>query len=101
LAISDVRSSVAATATDPGTGKVVATYAGIQSAPLSGGTVGAGYEYAFTTWISAKVEYLHFELGRSNYPVGVPPLGVPGVWTATTRFSGDIVRVGVNFLLHE
>ena len=93
LAISDAHSSVAATAGS-------ATFAGLLSDPRSGWTVGAGYEYAFTTWISAKVEYLHFELGRSNYPVGVPPLGVPGIWTASTRFTGDIVRVGVNFQLH-
>ena len=94
LAISDAHSSVAATAGS-------ATLVGIQSAPVSGWTVGAGYEYAFTTWISAKVEYLHFELGRSNYPVGLPPLGVSPTGTAGTRFTGDIVRVGVNFQLHE
>ena len=94
LAISDAHSSVAATA---GSGTLV----GILSDPRSGWTVGAGYEYAFTPWISAKVEYLHFELGRSNYPVGLPPLGVSPTWTASTRFTGDIVRVGVNFQLHE
>jgi outer membrane immunogenic protein len=93
LAISDAHSSVSATAGS-------ATLAGSLSDPRSGWTVGAGYEYAFTRWISVKVEYLHFELGRSNYPVGVPPLGVPGIWTASTRFTGDIVRVGVNFQLH-
>jgi outer membrane immunogenic protein len=101
LAISDAHSSVSATATDPRTGNIVATYVGALSDPRSGWTVGAGYEYAFTRWISAKVEYLHFELGRSNYPVGVPPFGVSATWTASTRFTGDIVRVGVNFQLHE
>ena len=94
LAISDAHSTVAATAGS-------AALVGILSDPRSGWTVGAGYEYAFTRWISAKVEYLHFELGRSNYPVGVPPLGVSATWTASTRFTGDIVRVGVNFQLHE
>jgi outer membrane immunogenic protein len=94
LAISDAHSSVATTAGN-------ATLVGILSDPRSGWTVGGGYEYAFTTWISAKVEYLHFELGRSNYPVGLPPLGVSATWTASTKFTGDIVRVGVNFQLHE
>jgi outer membrane immunogenic protein len=97
LAISDVSSSFSSAAGS-------ATFAGSLTSPTptSGWTVGAGYEYAFSTWISAKVEYLHFELGGSSYPVSVVTGGgpLPASWTVSTKLSGDIVRAGVNFQLH-
>lgn len=54
---------------------------------------------------------MHYDLGRVNYSVGnlaailLPPLPVPATGQlgfasdarATTRFDGDIVRVGVNY----
>jgi outer membrane immunogenic protein len=98
LAISDVSSSVSGTA---GSG----TFAGslTSATPISGWTAGAGYEYAFTQWISAKVEYLHFDFGGRSYPVTFVPgsNSLPTTWTASNKISGDIVRVGVNFQLHR
>jgi outer membrane immunogenic protein len=98
LAISDVSSSASGTA---GSG----IFAGSLTSPTpsSGWTVGAGYEYDFTEWISAKVEYLHFDLGGSSYPVSFVPGSntLPATWTASTKISGDIVRVGINFQLHR
>jgi len=98
LAISDVSSSFSAIAGD-------ATFAGSLTSPTptSGWTAGAGYEYAFTWWISAKVEYLHFELGGSSYPVALVTGGgpLPAAWAASQKLSGDIVRVGINFQLHQ
>jgi outer membrane immunogenic protein len=95
LAISDAHSSVGATAGS-------ATFAGQKSDPRSGWTAGVGYEYAFAQWFSVKVEYLHFDLGSSTYPVSTTDTSsLPATWTASTKLSGDIVRVGVNFLLHE
>jgi outer membrane immunogenic protein len=74
-----------------------------------GWTAGAGVEWMFWPRWSAKLEYLYYDLGA-------PPLGMTGigytisgatpapVWAylATTtppRFSGSIVRAGVNYHL--
>jgi outer membrane immunogenic protein len=73
-----------------------------------GWTAGAGVEWMFSPGWSAKLEYLYYDLGA-------PPLGMTGigfatpsggtpVWAylATTtppRFSGSIVRAGVNYHL--
>jgi outer membrane immunogenic protein len=101
LAISDANSSASAAVSDPG-GPLLATYTGAKSDPRSGWTAGVGYEYAFAQWFSVKVEYLHFDLGSSTYPVSTTGGGpLPATWIASTKMSGDIVRVGVNFLLHE
>jgi outer membrane immunogenic protein len=57
-----------------------------------GWTVGGGIEWAFGRW-SAKVEYLHYDLGDVSYNYFVGPTLV----TTTTNFSGDIVRAGLNY----
>jgi outer membrane immunogenic protein len=97
VAFGEVSSSVFATTSR--NGKLLATYFGSESDTRAGWTAGAGYEFAFTRIVSAKVEYLHFDLGGSNYSVllasGGAPL--PRTWGASDRISGDIVRVGINF----
>jgi len=50
-----------------------------------GWTAGAGIEYAFTNNISAKVEYLHVDLGTQTQ------INVDSV-----KFTTDLVRGGVN-----
>jgi outer membrane immunogenic protein len=73
-----------------------------------GWTAGAGVEWMFWPRWSAKLEYLY-------YGLGAPPLGMAGIgftsastgtpiwaYLATTtppRFSGNIVRAGVNYHL--
>ena len=61
-----------------------------------GWTVGGGIEYAFTDTISAKVEYLHVEMGRRNavYTNAANP-GFSFTSRDANRF--DVVRVGLNF----
>jgi outer membrane immunogenic protein len=73
-----------------------------------GWTVGAGGEWMFTSNWSAKLEYLHYDLGSANYgtPVNnfstgaVAPVGTL-LYTlgqnSSTNFRGDIVRVGLNY----
>jgi outer membrane immunogenic protein len=75
-----------------------------------GWTVGAGAEWMITGKWSAKLEYLYYDLGSVSYgstlsnivlpPGGLVPTG--GVFytlgaTSSTRISGDIIRVGLNY----
>ena len=69
------------------------------SGPLSEGVL-EGIEHAFADRLSLKLEYLHYDLGTANYLVtvvaGGPPQQ-PAVWNASSKVSGDIVRVGLNY----
>lgn len=60
-----------------------------QSRTLTGGTIGAGIEYAFAPKWSAKAEYLYVDLGRSIFSIGQSG-SVFGIQDHTLRF-------GVNF----
>lgn len=71
---------------------------------LLGWTAGADAEWMFMTNWSAKVEYLYYDLGRVSYslsptiitiPVLAQPIAVVNS-QASTRFNGNIIRVGVN-----
>ncbi len=72
-----------------------------------GWTIGAGAEWRFTPRWSAKIEYLHYDLGTFQTNVGTTSqLVVTGAtaWINTTsaraRFDGDVVRLGVNYLFN-
>ena len=58
-----------------------------------GWVVGVGFEHAFTSRVSGKIEYLHFDLGKDSYAAVI--LGQ--TWNATNKVSGDIIRAGLNF----
>jgi outer membrane immunogenic protein len=65
----------------------------------------------FPNW-SAKLEYLHYDLGSTTYGTGgysagdmtftiFPGTGIPAISTSTTvDFKGDIVRAGLNYQFH-
>jgi outer membrane immunogenic protein len=73
-------------------------YAGSFSSTRTGATGGVGAEYAVTDRLSAKVEYLHFDLGTATSLVGTVFSPVPPVaWPANARVSGDVVRAGINW----
>jgi outer membrane immunogenic protein len=84
-----------------------ASSAGAFSSTRAGWTAGAGFEWMFASKWSAKVEYLHYDLGSVTFANGAlvttsgtfPGAGGPAVVasTSSTKFSGDIVRAGVNF----
>jgi len=54
---------------------------------------GGGIAAQLTNKVSAKFEYLHFDLGRFSYSV----IGGSEIWNATTKVSGDMVRFGLNY----
>ena len=74
-------------------------FAGSSSDVLTGWVLGAGIERAFTDRITAKLEFLHFDLGNLNYSVTGSNGGgnLPTTWYANANVSGNLIRVGLNF----
>jgi outer membrane immunogenic protein len=76
------------------------------SQTLAGWTAGAGLEWLFARQWSAKVEYLHYDLGSVTFANGLlvtgsgtfPGAGGPAIVSSasSTQFRGDLVRAGVN-----
>lgn len=71
-----------------------------------GWTAGGGAEWMFTSLMSLKVEYLFYDLGPAQWINQPQSAFSSSVFLATnaskssTRFTGNIVRVGVNFHFH-
>jgi outer membrane immunogenic protein len=75
----------------------------------AGWTAGAGGEWMFKGNWSAKLEYLHYDLGSATYGTTVSNFAVAGApvpvgtllytlgQTSSTSFRGDIIRVGLNY----
>jgi outer membrane immunogenic protein len=74
-------------------------YSGSQSRVAFGWTAGAGLEYRLAGNLSAKLEYLHVDLGRRTVRMDSPsPPSDPGVFIDyRVRNTMDIVRVGLNY----
>ena len=76
--------------------------AGSASNTQVGWTAGIGAERMFTQRLSAKIEYLHYDLGTLSYTVNEASPGftaVAGIANVniSTRITGDIVRAGLNW----
>ena len=70
------------------------SYTGSESGTRTGWTLGAGVEYAFTRNITARVEYLYYNLGDKTYTSnGIGALQA----SAKAQFDGNIIRAGVNY----
>jgi outer membrane immunogenic protein len=74
--------------------------AGSVNLTKTGWTAGAGAEYAFNRNWSAKLEYLHVDLGNVSFGSANPRN--PAVVTAlhSDEVTEDIVRAGVNYKLY-
>lgn len=73
-------------------------YTGTRRDTQVGYTIGGGLEYAFTNNLSAKAEYLYYDLGKKNnsiVPTAFGPAG--GSYTSRNETSGQIVRAGLNY----
>jgi len=75
----------------------------------TGYALGAGVEWVIASQWTGKVEYLHYDLGAvSSFGaatnIAQPPNPNVPYYTvgtsASTRFSGDIVRVGLSHQFH-
>ncbi|RJF69912.1 outer membrane protein [Rhodopseudomonas palustris] len=62
-----------------------------------GWTVGAGAEWAFAPNWSAKLEYLHYDLGNESTIANPIPANPPFQVAYDWKTSGDLVRVGINY----
>ncbi len=82
LAVGDVTASSVSNSFVPG-GTIAS-----ESKTAVGWTIGAGFEFGLTQNLSAKAEYLYFDLGSDTYNLGVP--------VAINR-TGNIGRVGLNY----
>jgi opacity protein-like surface antigen len=74
----------------------------------TGWTLGAGLEYALTPALSAKVEYLYYDLGSKTLTnANINPIILQGIFlglqsvadatNVSTRFDGHVVRAGLNY----
>ncbi len=98
LASGDVKATVTdfvpGAACTPGT---AACLTGSLSKTRWGWAVGGGTEYLMGPW-SAFVDYVHYDLRRLNFSFSD---GVnPATLTTSTRFSGEVVRAGINYHFH-
>jgi outer membrane immunogenic protein len=82
LAVGDVTAKFVSDSFAPGSTTASASKTAV------GWTIGAGFEFGLTQNISAKAEYLYFDLGSDTYNLGIP--------VAINR-TGNIGRVGLNY----
>lgn len=72
-----------------------------------GWTVGGGFEWAFAKDLSAKAEYLYFDLGAAQHAATPLTTSLFGglfdtvLIISRTRFDGHLARVGLNYHLNS
>ena len=109
LAYGGVRSSIQTAFNNTG-GAVPGATSGSLSSTRFGWTAGGGGEWMLSPKWTAKLEYLYYDLGSVSYATGgyavdVGPTGFPGggietiATRTTTRLNGNIVRVGLNYMI--
>ena len=75
-------------------------FSGSGGSHSTGFVVGGGIEYALTDYLTAKAEYLYYNLGTVNYqvaPVNSFAVGEGLSINARHRFDGNILRLGLNY----
>jgi outer membrane immunogenic protein len=65
-----------------------------ESKRLDGVTYGGGMEFALTNHVSAKAEWMHYNLGAEN--VVLSTVGGTPVEFGDVSASGNTVRIGLN-----
>ena len=99
FAYGGVNSSTTINQNNTGLGTAPFASSASQSHTGTGYTVGGGLEYKISPNLSAKLEYLYYDLGSVRY--GLPRLANAALYAsdpfASARFKGNIVRVGLNY----
>jgi outer membrane immunogenic protein len=108
LAYGSVSSSTTISAAEtPNTGTVISNTTGaFSSGTRTGWTAGFGVEAMVAPNFTIKAEWLHYDLGSATYSngqlvgtlIGTSTTAFIDASTSTVRFSGDIVRVGFNYI---
>ncbi|AXA43262.1 outer membrane protein [Rhizobium leguminosarum] len=76
----------------------VRQFTGEKTGTNVGYAVGAGVEYAVTSKISLKSEYLYYDLGEEKLNVqAIPGTGVAGGYDSKFNNDGHLFRVGLNY----
>lgn len=70
-------------------------------ATRTGWTAGLGADYALSSRLSLRAEYLYTDLGRSNFGEGVTTITVPGATLYDASYgektTANILRMGLNY----
>ena len=72
------------------------SYYGSALAVRVGYIVGGGVEYAFGNNWTARLEGLHFDLGKQNFSSAPLAANPPRTVEPSASFTGEIVRIGLN-----
>jgi outer membrane immunogenic protein len=89
----------------PNTGTTNIAGAGSFSSTRVGWAAGAGLEWLFAPHWTVKAEWLHYDLGSASYSngtmngilAGTNTIAFTDVSSSTVKFTGDIVRAGLNY----
>lgn len=73
-----------------GTPVAQGVYSGNVSGNRQGWALGAGFEYALTNNITARAEYLYYNVGDKNFQLDPNN-------TTKIQFDGNVARLGVNY----
>jgi outer membrane immunogenic protein len=82
-------------------GSLSNVWSGSTTVARVGGVVGGGLEWAVSSPLSLKAEYLFYTFGNVSHPlscsVGCFPDAFPALGSTSSSVYGSIVRVGVNY----
>jgi outer membrane immunogenic protein len=89
----------------PNTGTNNIAGVGSFSSTRVGWAAGAGLEWLFAPHWTVKAEWLHYDLGSASYSngtmngilAGTNTIAFTDVSSSTVKFTGDIVRAGLNY----
>jgi outer membrane immunogenic protein len=89
----------------PNTGTTNIAGLGSYSNTRVGWAAGAGFEYLFTPNWTVKAEWLHYDLGTATYSngnmngllTGTNTVAFTDASSSAVKFTGDIVRAGLNY----
>jgi outer membrane immunogenic protein len=83
-----------------GSDPLLGTLSGSNKFSRLGWVLGAGVEYAFTSNLTAKVEYNYINFGSSNETLNATLGGAPATASISSKPTMNVVKVGLNWLFN-